>query len=128
MPQDLIALEGLEFFAYHGFYPEENKIGNRYGVDVQVETDFTEAALHDKLRETVNYGNLYEIVNGEMAQPAKLLEHLAYKILLRIFARFPAVECAQVSVSKFNPPIGGVCRAAKVTIRRHRHQIPNPLP
>ncbi len=123
MLQDTISLEGLEFFAYHGFYPEERKIGNRFGVDITVGTDFTGAAMLDKLKQTVNYELLYNIVKNEMNSPAKLLEHLAYNILLRVFADFPTVTSVRVSVRKFNPPIGGVGRAAVVTMQRERAEL-----
>ena len=36
----VIALEGMRFFAYHGFYPEENIIGTNYVVDVYITADF----------------------------------------------------------------------------------------
>ena len=67
-----IALEGLEFFAYHGFHDEEQRIGNRYQVDIQVVTDFSEAAENDKLKYTVNYADLYEIIVEVMKIKARL--------------------------------------------------------
>ena len=39
-----IALEGMEFFAFHGYYDEEQKIGNKYGVDLYIETNLNAAA------------------------------------------------------------------------------------
>ncbi|MDX5443432.1 MAG: dihydroneopterin aldolase, partial [Hymenobacteraceae bacterium] len=44
-----IALEGMEFFAFHGFYDEEQKIGNKYGVDLYIKTDLHAAAESDDL-------------------------------------------------------------------------------
>jgi 7,8-dihydroneopterin aldolase/epimerase/oxygenase len=123
MTRDTIALEGLEFFAYHGFYPEERKIGNRFGVDITVSANLVGAAVEDKLKQTVNYEELYHLVKEEMHSPAKLLEHLAYNIMHQVFAHFPSVEAVRVSVSKFNPPIGGVGRAATVTMQRQRHEL-----
>ncbi len=111
-----IALEGLEFFAYHGFHDEEQRIGNRYQVDIQVVTDFSEAAENDKLRYTVNYADLYEIIVEVMKIKARLLEHIAQLIISNVRKRYPIIEKIEVSVSKFNPPIGGVCTRAKVTL------------
>jgi dihydroneopterin aldolase len=111
-----IALEGLEFFAYHGVYAEEQKIGNRYQIDIQITTDFSEAADTDKLKDTVNYGDLYEIIAGVMKIKAKLLEHIAQLIISSVRERYPNIEKVEVAVSKFNPPIGGVCTRAKVTL------------
>ena len=113
----IIALEGIEFFAYHGVYAEEQKIGNRYQIDIAITTDFSEAAEKDKLSDTVNYGDVYEIISGVMKIKAKLLEHIAQLIIKSVRNRYPKVELIEVSVSKFNPPIGGVCTRAKVTLK-----------
>lgn len=116
----VIALEGLEFFAYHGFHPEERIIGNRYGVDISVQVDFKKAAQEDKIKYTVNYGTLYEIVKQEMAVSSLLLEHIAQKITRNVLTQFPQVEEVEVTIRKFNPPIGGVCRASRVTLKESR--------
>ncbi|MFT4030968.1 MAG: dihydroneopterin aldolase [Siphonobacter sp.] len=112
-----IALEGLEFFSYHGFYAEEQKIGNRYAVDVIITVDFEQAAIDDKLSETVNYEKVYQIVSEIMQHSHKLLEHIAYQIITQIRERYPRVETVKVAVSKFNPPVGGVCERARVTLQ-----------
>ena len=112
-----IALEGLEFFSYHGFYDEEQKIGNKYSVDIIVTADFSEAARRDRLSATVNYEDLYRITVGVMQQSARLLEHIAHQIIQDIREKYPDLQSVEVSVSKFNPPIGGVCHRAKITLK-----------
>jgi len=47
-----VALEGLEFHAYHGVYPHERSSGNKFEVDIMVETEFLEAAFQDDLSGT----------------------------------------------------------------------------
>jgi dihydroneopterin aldolase len=112
----LIALEGMEFFSYHGYYDEEQKIGNKYAIDVSIETDLQRAAQTDKLRETINYEEIYRIVASVMHQRHRLLEHVAYEIINEVRAKFLDVQHVKVVVSKFNPPIGGVCAKARVEI------------
>lgn len=112
-----IALEGLEFFSYHGFYDEEQKIGNKYSVDIIVTADFSEAARRDRLSATVNYEDLYRITAAVMRQPARLLEHIAHQIIQEIRTKYADLQAVEVSVSKFNPPIGGVCHRAKITLK-----------
>lgn len=112
-----IALEGLQFFAYHGFYAEERKIGTRYSVDISVEVDFYDAATSDELQKTVDYQEIFEIVKEEMGIPSYLLENIIYRIFEKIKSSFPQVKSATASISKHNPPIGGVCEKAKVTIQ-----------
>ncbi|GAA3999963.1 dihydroneopterin aldolase [Hymenobacter fastidiosus] len=115
-----IALEGMEFFAFHGYYDEEQKIGNKYGVDLYISTDLHAAGTSDKLQETVNYEVLYRVVAEEMRAPARLLEHVGHRVLDRIMVEFPHVHSVKVRVSKFNPPLGGICRRARITLKRKR--------
>lgn len=112
----LISLEGMEFFSYHGYYDEEQKIGNKYAIDVTIETDLQKAAQTDKLRETINYEEVYRLVATVMKERHRLLEHVAYEIINQVRAAFVEVKHVKVGVSKFNPPIGGVCAKAKVEI------------
>ena len=117
---DKISLEGLEFFAYHGYYDEEQKIGNKYAVDLSVYADLSEAANEDKLPKTINYETLYNIVLGEIQKSARLLEHIAQRIISATFEELSEVKKIEVSVSKFNPPVGGMCNRAKVTLIREK--------
>ncbi|TDI66324.1 MAG: dihydroneopterin aldolase [Bacteroidetes bacterium] len=123
----LVSLEGLEFFAYHGYYDEEQKVGNKYSVDVTVRADLKAAAVEDELSQTVNYETLYKIVRENMQVRARLLEHIGYEIIQSIFQEFLQVQWVEVSISKFNPPIGGVCKEARVTLTEER-PIPQRTP
>jgi dihydroneopterin aldolase len=118
---DKVTLEGLEFFAYHGYYDEEQKIGNKYSVDITVFADLTEAANEDRLSKTINYEQLYEVVLNEIKKSARLLEHIAERIIQATFQSIESAEEVEVAVSKFNPPVGGMCNRAIVTLRRTRH-------
>ncbi|WP_242922914.1 dihydroneopterin aldolase [Pontibacter liquoris] len=115
-----IALEGMEFFAFHGYYDEEQKIGNKYGIDLHIDTDLRHAAASDDLHQTVNYEVLYALVLEEMKLPARLLEHLGHRIIDKVYERFPFVQSVKVSVYKYNPPLGGICKWAKVTLEEAR--------
>ena len=115
-----ISLEGLEFHAYHGVYPHERSSGNKFEVDVIVETKIEESAFNDDLRGTLNYEDLYSLVKIEMEKPSKLLETVAHSIAESILKKFPGAVNAEVKISKFNPPIGGVCKKASVVVERHK--------
>ena len=115
-----VSLEGMEFYARHGYYEEEQKIGNKYAIDISVEADLTNAAANDHLGETVNYEKLYNIIAEEIGRKSRLLEHIGKRIIDAVLERFDQISQVDVTVSKFNPPIGGVCRAAKVSMSRHR--------
>ena len=115
-----VALEGLEFHAYHGVYPHERSSGNKFEVDIIVETEFQEAAFQDDLSGTINYEDLYRLVKGEMEKPSKLLETVGHAIAEKILQSFDSVINVEVKISKFNPPIGGVCKKASVVVNRHK--------
>ncbi|HRG08454.1 MAG TPA: dihydroneopterin aldolase [Cyclobacteriaceae bacterium] len=115
-----VALEGLEFHAYHGVYPHERSSGNKFEVDVVVQTEFSDSAFQDDLRGTINYEDLYAIVKDEMAKPSKLLETVVYAIASRTLEAFFEAQTVEVQISKFNPPIGGVCKKATVTVSKTR--------
>ncbi len=112
----VIALEGIEFFAYHGFYDEEQKIGNKYSIDISITTDLELAAELDKLEFTINYEVVYQIIARVMREKHRLLEHIAYEIIQSVKKEFPTIQSVTVHVSKYNPPIGGVCERSKVTL------------
>ena len=104
---NIVAVEGMRFYAYHGFYEEEQILGNNYLVDVYVETDFTKAKEEDDLSGTVNYEAIYNTTKRVMAINAKLLEHVGQKIAVSLKQQFEAIQKITVRVSKLNPPFGG---------------------
>ncbi|WKZ58981.1 MAG: dihydroneopterin aldolase [Cyclobacteriaceae bacterium] len=115
-----VALEGLEFHAFHGVYPHERESGNWFEVDIAVETDFSAAAFEDDLSGTVNYETLFAIVKEEMDKPSKLLETVAGKIIDDILQELPVVHSVDIKISKVNPPIGGKCKRATVQVFKKR--------
>lgn len=106
----------MEFFAYHGHLDEEQKIGNKYSINVSIDSDLSTPASSDSLKDTINYTEIYQMVSLVMSKKHRLLEHVGHEIINAIKARFLSIKKVSVTVSKFNPPIGGVCHSAKVTL------------
>lgn len=102
-----ISIEGMEFFAYHGCFTEEQVIGTKFRVDLFLKVDTTLAEKSDRLHDTVNYQAVYQCVKAEMRINSKLLEHVGRRILNRVKAEFPTVESARLKICKMNPPLGG---------------------
>lgn len=103
----LIAVEGMRFYANHGYYKEEQVLGGQYTVDVYLRVDFAEAAKSDDLDFTVNYEQVYAIVKGEMETRSKLIEHVGKRILDSIKTDIPYLTNVKVRISKLNPPLNG---------------------
>ena len=114
----LIQLKGMEFFAYHGCLDEEQVIGNKFIVDIAIETDTTHAEETDELANTINYQVVYNLVKMEMAIKSKLLEHVGSRIIDTLYDAFPAIAGLEVTISKLNPPLKGKVDRVSVTLSR----------
>ncbi len=107
MSKSTIELTNMEFYAYHGHYEEEQRVGNRFRVDLWLEVDASAAAGSDELEDAVNYVAVYECVREQMEIPSRLLEHLSGRIIAALRRRFPTVGGLRLRVSKLAPPLGG---------------------
>jgi len=116
-----IAVEGIECYAYHGCLKEESLIGGRYEVDVFFTTDITEAVADDDLSKTIDYVKVNVIVQQEMKQRSKLIEHVAERILKSLRKEFPDCEEIKVRITKLNPPAGYFMGKASVIIVDNLH-------
>jgi 7,8-dihydroneopterin aldolase/epimerase/oxygenase len=115
-----IKLTNIRTFSYHGCLEEESKIGSEYRTDLEIKTDLRKAALSDSLRDTVDYVTLNRIIKEEMAIRSNLLEHVAHRIIVRIFNELPEVSRINLAVSKINPPIGGDVEAVTIQMEEFR--------
>ncbi|WP_231459442.1 MULTISPECIES: dihydroneopterin aldolase [unclassified Pedobacter] len=100
-----VALKDVKCFALHGFYPEEQLIGNHFVVDL--ETEFLPLGFDDELNQTVNYEDLNAIILEEMKKTQKLLETVLNNIISKVIKLYPFVETVNVSIKKLNPPMPG---------------------
>lgn len=117
---DTIKLKNIRTFSYHGCLVEESKIGSDYLVDLEIKADLKKSMQTDELADTVDYVHLNKIVTEEMAIRSKLLEHVAKRIVDRVFKEIPMVMNVIVGVSKINPPIGGDVQAVTIEIEENR--------
>jgi len=113
-----ILLEGMEFYAYHGCFKEEQVIGNRFIVNLSIEVDTSEAEKTDNLKDTVNYQAVYETVKAQMANKSHLLEHLGRLILDALEEGFPEIRHMKLKVSKMHPPMGGEMQCVSLEMER----------
>ena len=111
-----VALEGIEFHAYHGVYPEEAILGNRFTLDLELETDFSQAMINDQLEGTVDYARLYQLIKTRMEVKVKLLEHLGNLIVLDILEAYPKVKSIRLTLKKHHPALGGIVQYSAVTV------------
>ncbi|MGG7036361.1 MAG: dihydroneopterin aldolase [Flavobacterium sp.] len=115
-----IKLQNIRTFSFHGCLEEEGRIGSDYLINLEIHTDLLKSSLSDHLKDTVDYVKLNKIVVQEMDIRSHLLEHVAHRIIARIFKELPQITKAKVGVSKLNPPIGGDVEAVTIEIEEYR--------
>jgi len=119
MLTDTISLEGMEFYAHHGCFTEEQAVGTRFVVDVHLCADLSRAAASDAISDTLDYQSVYNVVRGEMEKPSHLLEHVAGRIVAALTQKMETIAQVTVKVTKLNPPLGGQVQASSVCLTRN---------
>lgn len=117
---DLIRLSGIRAFGFHGVYPDEQRDGQEFVVDITAHLDLTEAGQTDDLAATVHYGELAEAVAQRVAEERwDLIERVAQRVADLVLDR-PAVQAVDVTVHKPQAPIAVPVGDVSVTITRSR--------
>ena len=111
-----VTLREVRFHAFHGVMPQERKVGADFTVTLRVKADLSRPVFSDNVDDTLNYAALYDVLKREMAQPSRLLEHVAGRIGQAVFDSFPQVETADVTLTKLNPPMGADSEGAAVEL------------
>ena len=118
MGHDVIHLRGLEFYAYHGVLPEEQALGQRFLIDMDLFSDLSQAGSSDKVEDTIHYGEVYQVIKACVTGDShKLLEHLAEDIAQRVLGQFSCMSI-RLEVHKPQAPIPGIFRDVSVEIWR----------
>ncbi|MCW3093709.1 MAG: hypothetical protein JWP81_4778 [Ferruginibacter sp.] len=98
-----IHLHNLLFHAFHGFYEEEQILGNEFEINADVVVDAPEQIT--KLRQTVNYVTIYNAIKQRMQQPTALLETVAQELTLAIHQIDNRIKSVHITIKKLSPPI-----------------------
>ena len=115
-----ITLYKMRFYAYHGVFAQEQRVGNHFIVELTFWADIAESLHRDELEETISYADVYEVIKAEMTIPSRLLEHVVGRISERLFATFPRMQRIALTLSKCNPPFPGEVHSAAVTLEACR--------
>ena len=99
-----IELKGLRFFAEHGMYQEERKVGNQFEIDLEVAFKAPKHTI-SSIEETVNYVEIYRIVDERFSEYKNLLETCAMEICDSLHEQFSEIRKVSISIKKINPPI-----------------------
>ena len=112
-----IRLTGMAFYAGHGCYELERRVGNRFGVDLVLRVESDGAVFDtDDVTQTVNYLDVYASVERQMAVGQCTVEKVAANIARALKHEFPQICNVRCTVSKFAPPLGGKTDRVSITI------------
>jgi len=106
--QDKIIISGLVFYGHHGVSKEEQELGQKFFIDLEMRCDLGQAGRSDDVADTVDYKEVYQaIVECEKGKSYRLLEALAEDVARMILDRFSVCE-VMVRVRKPHVPIHGL--------------------
>jgi dihydroneopterin aldolase len=118
---DRILVRDLVLYAYHGVHPEEQRLGQRFEVDITCSLDLREAARQDVAGATVSYASLVEIAQEISANTNFfLIETLAETIAGKVLDDYPQIGEVTVQVRKPSAPIPATLGYVAVEITRGR--------
>jgi dihydroneopterin aldolase len=121
MTQDCIILIDLGFYGYHGVFAEEEKLGQRFRIDVTCGVDLSEAGNTDRFATAVSYADVYDTVRFAFEEKRfHLIEAVGQNIVNRLFETFPAIEWVRIRVRKPEAPIAMVTGEAAIELYRER--------
>lgn len=101
----IITIDKARFWGYHGLLPHEKVVGNDFEVTLQLHFSANKVIATGDLTQGLNYAEVYQLLEKEMAQPTELLEVLTDRILTDIGLHFRLVTKATLSITKLAPPI-----------------------
>ncbi len=122
--QNIIRIKRATFYGYHGVMSEEQSVGGKFEADVDMYTNFAEAAKKDSLHETIDYHKVYKVLYRlALEQKNYLIESVATKIADELLINFSSIEKIAVRVRKNNPPLGGVVDCVEVEVVKERKDL-----
>lgn len=121
---DKICIEDLEVYAYHGVYPEENKLGQPFVLSAELSVDTERAAGADDLKQSVNYGEVCLFMRDWMQQHTfQLIETVADRLARAILLAYPLVHGIRLEVKKPHAPVPMNFRSVSVVVERKWHTV-----
>ena len=119
---DKIFVSGLLIHGHHGVMAHEEKVGQRFVIDLELTTDLATASRSDKLADTVNYGAIVDTTTEVFTQRSyRLIEAAAGAVADAILAKFVKVSAVRITVRKPHAPIAAIFGDAGVTLTRNRN-------
>ena len=118
MATDYIRLNNMRFYAYHGLFPEEKKLGQRFELDLEIACDLSSPGQNDNIETSINYAHVYSVVrNCVEGEKFNLLEALAEHIAKTVQQNWK-INRLKLKIRKSSPPISGDLNNVEIEINR----------
>lgn len=118
---DIIKMDKMKFYGFHGVFPEENKLGQQFYVDLELFLDLSLAGKSDQLGDTINYAEIHNRVKNKVEKGRfQLIEALAESIASDLLDTYTKINALTVRVVKPHPPFD--IHFEGVTVEIHRKQ------
>lgn len=120
---DQLRIKDLEIFAYHGLFPSEKELGQKFIIDASLSYDMTKAATELDLESSVHYGELCQQWTTWFQETTEdLIETVAHKLVERTFETYPIVQDIKLELKKPWAPIHLPLDTCSVTIHRRKQR------
>lgn len=117
--RDVILLQGVSLPCSLGVTAAERAMRRPVLLDLEIGRDLAAAGSSDDLKETIDYGDIYEVIARVASeQDHHLVEALGERIIAALFECFE-IESVELTVRK-SRPIAGVLEWAGIRITRRR--------
>ena len=118
---DQILITGIHGFGFHGLFEHERSDGQDFYVDLALEVDLEAASRTDSIQDTVNYGEITDLVVAQItSNPVSLIEKLAGRIAEQILNSYMKVNSVTITVHKPQAPVAASIKDIAVQITRTR--------
>lgn len=118
---DKIEIQGLEVYANHGVYAEENKLGQKFVVSATLYCDTRRAGQSDDLEASIDYGAVCHDIDAFLREHTfKLVERMAETLAAYLIDRYPLLLGVRLRIEKPWAPVGLPLRSVGVEIERLR--------
>ena len=118
---DIIKIDGLKIFAYHGVNPEEKETGQNFVFDIDIYVNMTTACFSDNVDDTVNYAKVIKTVTRAFtAQKFNLIERAAQVVADAVLEEYPEVFKVDLTLKKPEAPMRADFNFVAVNIVRER--------
>ena len=112
----IIALEGMRFHTFIGNHPEEKLLVNEIEISLHLSLDDKSAGESDDIKNTIDYEQVYSLVQKIVSEKVSLLETLAQKIIAKLSESYSNLVSMRIRVSKLHPPLPGIVDRVSIEV------------